>query len=267
MRTCNCYPLFLAQLLLMLIQPVFMQPAQAQPANDGHLFDQGFAYTERSPRAPEALDKMKGLLGQWDVMITTHDAEGKTQTSKGSAEITYMNRGYAYMSRIHVPAYTENQELNLLQFLNFSPSNQSWVLGEANSYSEHISMYNGLLRGKKLVVSTAIRKGGAPTLTHLRVEYVMQSDDSFSVTRKQRLNDEKDWVITEKHVFSRRASSPDFMQTSSDPGTPNANRPPESSQFDFLIGEWQSMHKMNLSGQEIQIKEGALFSIQLPLID
>ncbi len=247
MRICNCYPLFLALLLF-----AIMQPAAAQPTHDGHLFDQGFAYTERSPRAPEALDNMKGILGQWDVVFTTNVTDEEPRTTQGMAEITYMNRGYAYMSRIHVPAHSENEELNLLQFLNFSPSNQTWVLGEANSYTEHIAMYNGSMRGKKLILTTAIRKGGTPTLTYLSVEYVMLSEDAFSVTRKQRINDGQDWTITEKQVFSRRTSSPDFMQTRSDGGKANPNRPPESSQFDFLIGEWQSMHKMNLRGQEIQ---------------
>ena len=134
MRTCNSYPLILALLLACCAVPV-----TAQPVNDGYLFDQGVAYTERSPRAPEALDKMKGILGQWDVQITTFAPDAEPRISEGMAEVTYMIRGYAYMSRIHVPGYDGAHELNLMQFLNFSPSHNAWVLGEANSYTEHIA--------------------------------------------------------------------------------------------------------------------------------
>lgn len=252
MRICNRYPLILALLLLSVVTSV-----RAQPLNDGYLFDQGIAFTERSPRAPEALDKMKSILGQWDVEVTTYTPDAEPHVAAGMAEITYMIRGYAYMSRIHVPAYNGSSELNVLQFLNFSPTHQAWVLGEANSYTEHIALYDGELKANKLSLATAIRKGGTPALTHIRIDYTMNAPDAFTVTRSEKSSRATTWTKTEKQVFTRREPSDDFMQTRSDEGKPGKNRPPESRQFDFLIGQWQANHKMNIGGQNIQFPANA----------
>lgn len=213
---------------------------------------------ERSPRAPAEIDEIKSILGQWDVEVTLHPTDSTMHKAEGRAEISYMNRGYAYMSRLHIPSYDPaGNEANLIQFLNFTPTNQTWVMGEANSYTESISMYNGDRKGKKLVLSTATRKNGGPDLTHIRVTYGFASNDSFSITRSTSKNAGSSWTQELKMVFSRRTPSDNFMATHNGAGKPSPERPEETAQFDFLLGVWQSSHKINLNGQWIQFPANA----------
>lgn len=249
----KAYPIFLA-----LFFTSFSIPLSAQPTQDGQLFDQGRTMTEKSPRAHEALDKMKGILGQWDVAITTYPTDSTTFNGKGMADIAYMNRGYAYMNRVHVPAIDEAEnEANFIYFLNFSPANATWVLGEANSFSESVSMYNGAFKGKELHLSTAVRRSGSALLTMFRVEIAFSSKNKFSITTRTSTDNGDTWHHKMKQVYSRREASPDFMISQEGMGEPSPMRPAETEQFDFLIGTWNASHNINFNGQWVQFPANA----------
>lgn len=234
------------------------QPVEGDPSKDGHLYDQGRSMTEISPRAPKALDKMNAILGQWDVEVTTYPTDSTSHSTEGMAEISLMNRGHAYMSRIHIPGYDEaGNEANIIHFLNFNPTNSTWVLGEANSYTESISMYNGDFKRKKLVLSTVVREGGGTLLTWYQVDYTLNSDSKFTYTVQTSQDKGETWTPRSTHVYKRRSASAGFMQPGEGYGTPAANRPKESKQFDFLLGEWNASHNINFNNQWIQFPANA----------
>ena len=245
-------------ILLLVWMFAFPSLSQAQPTRDGSVFDQGRDMTEKSPRAPEALDKMKDLLGQWDVALTTYPTDSTSYSASGLAEVTYMNRGYAYMNRIHIPAYDEaGNEASVMQFLNYDPNNATWVLGEASSYTESVSMYNGDFKGKKLVLSTGVRQNGSSLVNWHEIEFAFKSADKFSITTKTSTNQGKDWQPRSKQVFTRRADSPGFMMTQEGYGEASPNRPKQTAQFDFLLGEWNASHNILFNGQWIQFPTNA----------
>lgn len=244
-------------LLILLIGAINVL-SNAQPIRDGQLYDQGRSMTELSPRAPKVLDKMNAIIGQWDVDVTTYPTDSTTHSSSGTAEITYMNRGHAFMSRIHIPQYDQaGNEANIMHFLNFNPTQETWVLGEANSYTESISMYNGEFKRKKLMLSTAIRERGNALLTWYQINYALLADDKFSYTVQASTDNGETWKTNVHHVYKRRSFSPEFMKPEEGYGTPAPNRPAESKQFDFLIGEWDASHDIFYNNQWIQFPANA----------
>ncbi len=240
-------------ILLILWMFVWQPLSQGQSLRDGNLFDQGRSMTEKSPRAPEDLDKMKDVLGQWDVSVTTYPTDSTSFSATGLAEITYMNRGYAYMNRMHIPDYDEaGHEASVIQFLNYDPLNATWVLGEASSYTESVAMYNGDFKGKKLVLSTGVRQNGSSLVSWHEMELAFKSADKFSVSLKTSTNGGEDWRPVSKQVFTRRDVSPDFMMTQEGIGEASPDRPKQTAQFDFLLGEWNASHNILFNGQWIQ---------------
>ena len=253
MKIISVHPIFLALLIC-----GFTTSVAAQPERDGQLFDQGRNMQSKSTLAHEDLDKMKSLLGQWDVVVTTHQTDSSTSSSEGMADISYMNRGYAYMSRVHIPAYDdEGNEANFIQFLTFNPPNAMWAMGEANSYTESISLYNGDFQGQDLVLTTGVRQGGGLLLTLYRVVYAFSGENSFSITLSSSTDHGIHWASQMEQVYSRREFASDFMVPREDTGKPSPDRPAETEQFDFLIGEWSAAHKINQNGQWIQFATNA----------
>ncbi len=225
-------------------------PIQAQPTRNGKLFDQALAMTERSPRAHPALDQAKTMLGLWDVEITSFPTDTTSFRSTGVAEVTYMNRGYAYMTRMHVPAFDEaGHEANMIQFLAFSPVNEAWVMGEANSYTESISMYDGDFQNGRLILKTAVRHRGGASLTYYQLAYAFPSEDVFEQTTRISTDHGDTWRVVASATYRRRTQNQDYFTAKDDIGAPAPDRPEEAGQFDFLLGTWDSMHEINLGGR------------------
>ncbi len=214
--------------------------------------------TDPSPRAHPALEQAKGMLGVWDVEITRFPTDTTSFTSTGVAEVSFMNRGYAYMTRIHVPAFDEaGQEANMMQFLSFSPGNNLWVMGEANSYTESISMYDGVFEDGRLTLKTAVRHRGGALLTYYRMEYRFNSADQFEHTTRISTDHGDTWRVASTRVFSRRPEDQPYVAGQDFVGMPAPERPVETSQFDFLIGSWKSSHELNINGQWVKFPVNA----------
>lgn len=251
---------------MMIFKPVFLLAAllvlplaaRAQTANDGHLFDQGRAMTERSPRASDVIDRMKGYLGQWDVAVTTYPTDTTTVTSQGQAEVTYMNRGYAYQERLHVPGYdAEGTAASMMSFLSFDPTNNVWALGEASSYTESISMYNGDFEGGKLTLGTVLRERGGTQLTHYRLTYTFAGSNQLTTLLESSTGNTTAWKPVEQRVYQRRTPSDTFMATMDGYGAAASDLPEEAHEFDFLLGTWDAVHNMLFGGQWIQFPTNA----------
>ena len=223
--------------------------ASAQPALDGHLFDQGRAMTEPSPRADAALGHMSALLGQWDVAVTTHPTDSTTAEAEGTAEITYMNRGYAYQERRHVPGADGGETEDAMSFLVYTPAAALWALGEARATTEHVEVFDGTASADGLVLTTAVRRGGGTRLTHLRISYVFDGPDAFGVAQAASTDGGATWTPEETRRYTRRPPSDAFMAVRADHGEPASGLPDAARDFDFLIGTWDAAHRINLGGQ------------------
>ena len=219
---------------------------------DGRLFDQGRSMTSRSERADPALDHMKRLLGHWDVEVTL-GSDDKARTARGRAEITYMNRGYAYQERRHVDAYDEAGNTDsTMSFLVYHPAGKQWGLGEGSSHRENIVIYNGDANADGLLLRGASRRQGGMNVTHERLRYRFDSDTAFTVTVEQSSNVQDSWNTIETRHYQRADKAEPVLPMAEDYGRPNADRAKASAQFDFLIGEWTANHQINLQGNWIK---------------
>ena len=219
-------------------------PLHAQ--TDGRLHDQGRAMTERSPRADARLDAMKPILGTWDVALTTSPADSTSHEATGQAEITYMNRGYAYQERRRIPNAAPGRTDHALSFLVFSTGPERWALGEGRSETEHIEVYDGAMDGDELVVRTAVRRLGGTLLTFERVRYDLDGENAFTVTVETSTDDGQTWSPREIRRYTRRAGEADLLAVRDDPGQPAPGLPDEARQFDFLLGVWDAQHEIRL---------------------
>ncbi|GAB5534982.1 MAG: hypothetical protein Rubg2KO_12310 [Rubricoccaceae bacterium] len=247
---------------LLALALLLASPLHAQ--TDGQLHDQGRAMTERSPRADARLDAMKSILGTWDVALTTHATDAAPHEATGQAEITYMNRGYAYQERRRIPDAAPGRTDDAISFLVFSPGPDRWALGEGRSETEHIEVYDGDIDGDELVVRTAVRRLGGTLLTFERVRYDMDGTDAFTVTVETSTDDGDTWTPRETRRYTRRAGDADLLAVRDDSGRPVRGLPDEARQFDFLLGVWDAQHEIILpNGTPIAFPVNATGSLAL----
>lgn len=251
---------FPMRLPVLLAATLLAVPALAQA--DGRLHDQGRAMTERSPRADARLDALRPLLGTWDVAVTTFPTDSTTHRATGQAEVTYMNRGYAYQERRVVADAAPGRTDHAMSFLVFSPGPDRWALGEGRSETEHIEVYDGALDGETLTLRTAVRRLGGTLLTFERVRYEM-ADDAFTVAVETSTDDGATWASREVRQYARRADAP-ALAVRTDDGAPAEGLPAEARQFDFLLGVWDAQHQLTYpNGQQVAFPTTATASVVL----
>lgn len=211
---------------------------------DGHRFDPGRDMTEPAPGAPDELDAVLGLLGQWDVTFEVWLADTLQTSAEGVAEITFMNRGHALLERFHCREAGEGSELNTLSFLSYDGS--TWVLGTANDYTENIQVSNGEFEGERLVLTDAIRRLGGSTLVHYRTTIDVPDGDAFVIAVDTATDPEGPWKKETRRRYRRRSPEDDFVVGAMRYGEPAPDVPSEARQFDFFIGEWDEAHDLTL---------------------
>lgn len=225
----------------LLVAPLLM----AQSLRDGTFFEHGIATPTRSEGAPEVLDKMTYLLGQWEVAITTYPTDSTSVTQPAQAVITYMNRGHAFMERLHAADFDGNgHELNTITFLVFTPGADQWAMGIVDSYTESVTMYNGDFEGDDLTLHNALRQGGNVTMTYFRARYTQQDEEHFTLEVHTSPDGKTAWAPALKKRYSRREAADGFLAGSSEFGTPAPDLPEEARQFDFLVGIWDSQNAL-----------------------
>lgn len=218
----------------------------AQQANNGNLYDQGLQMTTRSPHADSRLDAMKHYIGQWDVTLTRYHADGGQHTSAGQAKVTFMNRGYAYMERLHIDDVDGNgTKAYSMSFLSFNPANAIWALGEASSFTESITLYDGNFENDVLTLTTSIRHGGGLTRTTYRTTYRFKNENSLDILLEASTDTGKSWSPVLEKTYTRREASSRFT-VDEGIGAPAKALPDAARQFDFLLGEWNATHKILL---------------------
>jgi len=217
--------------------------------------------TEPSPRADDRLDALRPILGTWDVAVTTYPTDSTAHDAMGQAEITYMNRGYAYQERRVVEDAAPGRTDYAHSFLVFSPGPERWALGEGRSETEHIEVYDGALDGDTLTLRTAVRRTGGTLLTWERVRY-LQGNTGFIVLVETSTDDGRTWAAREMRTYTRRPDAP-ALAVRDDDGVPANGLPEEARQFDFLLGVWDAQHQLTLPTGPVAFPTTATASIAL----
>lgn len=240
-------------LLVLVTAAVAVGSTSADALRDGRRFDTGRTMTSRAAGAPEQLDRAAFMPGQWDVTYTV-TMDDTLYMAHGTAEITYMNRGHAYLERFYCADFNgSGQELSTMAFLMYNPASEQWLMSVANSYTENIAMYNGSFNSEDdLVLANVLRRLGGANLTYYRSTVHRESNDRF-VVELASSNDQSDWTPLVVKTYARRAPSPDFMAHADDYGSPAPGLPEEARQFDFLVGEWDMANEMTFpDGREVK---------------
>lgn len=212
--------------------------ARAQ-LRDGVLFDPGVKMTQPAEGAPEALSRMLFVLGQWDVDYSEFRADTLFRSGHGLASITLMNRGHAIMERMYCTLCADSLDINTLSFLGYNHRANVWNLGEANGFTESISVHSGDFEGDDLVLRNAIRRGGGPVVTTYRTTYRRDGGD-FAVERDVSTDHGETWSPQIRRNYRRRTDSDSFLMGSSKYGMADPAQPEEARAFDFLIGAYDA---------------------------
>ena len=224
--------------------------AVGQDIHDGKIFDGGLTREKRGDASPIELERVAGMVGQWDVTWQVPDGKGKIHTAQGKAEINWMNRGYALMERFKVTDFNGlGTPKSTLSFLSFSSVSGTWGYGIADSHQRNVSIYNGGFNQQKLILDNILREGGGMLMTMYRLELSPITDQGFFWQLQSSTNLGGDWSLILKKTYLRHAASPEFMATGKSYGKPAENRPEQAAEFDFLIGEWNA-------GQDITAPNG-----------
>lgn len=218
---------------------------------DGKLFDPGTQLTEPSERAPKDLAKFSDFVGNWDVTLETFAAGKDTVRSEGRAQVTYVNRGHSYMERTRIADFNgQGHDLAALAFLSVD-SNGAWAYGEADTWTEAVSIASGGFEGDRLVLHSARRPGGGITFQLIR-RTLEAKDDGFVLTTETSTDMGKQWTTTQQRTYRRSAVTENFFPVRDDLGLPAPDRSAEASQFDFLVGEYATRTFLKFGPQTIR---------------
>lgn len=258
-------PSFQCPRLIVVVVVMITTSAICQSLRDGRLFDPGVVMEKPASGAPEELGQIAFAIGQWDVLLTTQLNDSTTHTAKGRASISWMNRGHALMERFYCDNFDgRDHELSTMSFLTWNPGQQTWLYGDANSFTESISMLNGDFDEKKLVLKTAIRRGGGAKVTFYRLSIIPQDEKRFRMVMESSPGDDQTWKRLYESEYQRRSTSAEFLATRADFGAPAEKLPAQAREFDFLIGDKNAFQEITFpNGQVARFpsKTSAVFAL------
>lgn len=241
-----------AILILLLFVSASTPSASGQELRNGKWFDPGVEMTKRAEGAPEQLDEMAYLIGQWDVAYETFPTDTTSHKAQGMARVMYMNRGHGIMEQFYSPDFDgQGHELNTLSFLGYNLFRNIWNLGEVNSHTESIAVYDGDMEGNDLVMRNAIRRGGNAQVTYYRVSYKKGGQDGYTFEVETSGDHGKTWTPSLRKTYTRRTASDTFLASSSEYGSPAPNLPEEARQFDFLLGYWAAAQELTFPNGQV----------------
>ncbi len=227
--------------LIVSITVIFTPVSKAQ-VRDGRMFDPGIELTAPSELAPEALNKLAGLVGDWDLQLELYQPDQEPLRSQGIARVSYMNRGHGLMERTRITDFDgAGHAMSSLAFIAVD-SNGIWSISEGNSWTESITVYSGWFENDQLLVHNSMRPGGGTSLLLLRRTLKLSSDNSYTLLSESSSDFGKTWSPTAKRTFTRRSPNQTFFSLREDTGLPAPDRAKEAAQFDFLLGEFQASH-------------------------
>ncbi len=258
-------------LVLGLLAVPVVSVASTLPA--GSPFDPGQEMTQPAAGAPPEIAKVGYLLGDWEVTQKNFRADGTAQEVSGAARWTLMNRGHGFMEVLHLDplrAAVEPLGFDSMAFLTFNPGAKTWVLGQGDSWSESIEVFNGDSEGEALVLYSVMRRLGGVQVTFRRLR-LQSLADGLGLRMEQAERPTGPWTTVLERQY--RPSNRDSATEGSAAGSSEADRfgagalgrPDEASQFDFLIGEWDALQDITFpNGQQAKFpsRTTAVFALQ-----
>lgn len=243
-----------------LVAAVFGIVAPAHSAlatlRDGKRFDPGATMTARADSASKELDRMSWAVGHWKVTLETYADGEVANTASGRADITFMNRGHNMMERFYTEDFDgAGHELSTLSFIVYSDAQARWGIGVADSWREHISVYDGNFVGNDLVLYNALRRRGGMNLTYYRLTIHGRSDDAFDVTLATSPDNES-WEPMVARSYTRMSEDDGLFTSATGYGEPAPDVPEEARQFDFLVGEASMHNKMTFPNGRVAEWDG-----------
>lgn len=210
--------------------------------DDGKLFDPGVHLSAPAENAPEALSRMAGFVGEWDVKMEVHRPGQEVLHSEGVAKVTFANRGHSLLERTRVADFDgQGHEMSTIAFLAVNGAGV-WTAAEGNSWTESISVASGGFEGMRLVLHGSLRPGGGAVHLLLRHTYVAVGEAGFEHTLEISSDLGAVWNPAMIRRYQRREPSEAFFPVRDDYGAPAPDRPAEAGQFDFLVGEFDAKH-------------------------
>lgn len=207
---------------------------------DGKLYDTGTELSAPSEKAPAALAEMSDFVGDWDVELELYAAGEEPVRSTGTARVTYMNRGHGLMERSRIPNFNgKGHDLSSMAFLAVTQGGV-WSYGQGDTWTESVSIATGGFEGDRLVMHDATRPGGSIGLALLRRTLAPTEDGGFVYTSESSQDFGKTWSTSLKRTYRRHGGEGDFFAVRDDVGMAAPDRPQEASQFDFLLGEYDT---------------------------
>jgi hypothetical protein len=220
---------------------------------DGKIFDSGLTLKEASQHAPKEISLLNDLIGQWDVRYTTYNNDTVQNSAEGLAYIHFMNRGHHLMERMHISNFdNKNNELNIVSFIAYSIPFKKFNIGEGNSFTESIRIFDGSFNNKTLELNTSIRVGGSVNNTLIKRTISLNKDRIIS-NEKTSTDYGKTWQKSVDINYSRRGNQLSFFKENSIYGSYQKDQIDEKREFDFLLGEFNATHDFLFpNGQRIK---------------
>ena len=239
----------LTALALLLAAPL----ALAAEGRDGRLFDPGVAMSHRAPGAPAQLDQAAFLVGEWDVSCTRSPGEDEAIEVDAVSSITWMNRGHGLMERAFTAdADGDGHSSHDIRLLVFNGAGGVWSYGEADTWRESTRAMQGPPTPGAIVLHDAARPGGGPSLELRRRTYRETGPRAFAVTDEVSTDMGESWTTRVSCAYARRPQRAPALVPADDLGAPAPGRPPEASEFDFLLGEHDAAHWLLFGGREVR---------------
>ncbi len=224
---------------------------KSQTLRDGKLFDPGTRMANRAETAPAELDKMSFYIGQWDVEFEVFQQDTVSASGVAKATVTYMNRGHSIMERLHAPDFSGGKGLNTLTFLAWNTANKQWNLGEANSFTESISVYNGDFEDDVLTLKNGVRRRGGIQMTLFKRTIEKESTDAFSISENVSTDYGKTWQKSMIKKYKRRRHDENFMAGSGKFGEVAPGLLEEAREFDFLLGVFSANQELTFPNGQV----------------
>jgi len=221
------------------------------------MFDAGLRLKAPADNAPEALGQLSSWVGDWDLELVIHRQGQESQHSAGIAKVTYMNRGHGLMERARIADFDgQGNPVSILGMVAVN-GNGVWTVSEGDSWREVITVWSGALADQELVLHDASRPGGGSALVLRRRTYVQTSDQQRSMKIEVSSDLGASWTLVGERTYRRRSPSPDFFPVRGDVGLAAPDRPAEAAEFDFLLGEFQASHFLQLPQGPVRLPANA----------
>ncbi len=231
--------------------------ASLAEVRDGKMFDAGLRLEAPADNAPEALGQLSGWVGDWDLELVIHRQGQESQQSVGIAKVTYMNRGHGLMERTRIADIDGQGHSQAILGMVAVNGNGVWTVSEGDSWREVITIWSGAFAGSELVLHDAGRPGGGSALVLRRRTYAQTSDQQRSLKIEVSRDFGVSWTLVGERTYRRRSPRPDFFPVGSDIGLAAPDRPAGAAEFDFLLGEFQASHFLQLPQGPIRLAANA----------